>query len=170
MLSIFLCVCWPSVCLLWRSVYLCLCLFFFDWVFFFFFLYWAIWAICVFWRWSLCQLLHLKILSPILRVVLLMVSLCLFVLLMVFFGVQKLLSLIRSYLLTFVFIFIKWKGGSRKILLLNWCTHIIIPLGFENFLASSTKWCLRLSLSSYYKLGISNFSKEPWSLLVKNDI
>ena len=142
----------------------------FFWLGFFFFLYWAIWAICVFWRWILCQLLHLKILSPILRVVLLMVSLCLFVLLMVFFGVQKLLSLIRSYLLTFVFIFIKWKGGSRKILLLNWCTHIIIPLGFENFLASSTKWCLRLSLSSYYKLGISNFSKEPWSLLVKNDI
>ena len=95
---------------------------------------------------------------------------CLFSLLIVSFGVQKLLSLITSYLFIFVFIFIKWKGGSRKILLLNWCTHIIIPVSFENFLASSTKRCFRLSLSSYYKLGVSNFSKEPWSLLVKNDI
>ena len=143
---------------------------YFFWLGWGFFWHWAIWAICVFWRWILCQLLHLKILSPILKVVLLMASLCLFVLLMVFFGMQKLLSLIRSYLFTFVFIFIKWKSGSRKILLLYWCTHIIIPLGFENFLASSTKWCLKLSLHSYYKLGISNFSKEPWSLLVKNDI
>ena len=164
--------CLLAICMssLEKCLFMSLPIFFWLGFFFFFFLYLAILAICVFWRWILCQLLHLKILSPILRVVLLMVSLCLFVLLMVFFGVQKLLSLIRSYLLTFVFIFIKWKGGSRKILLLNWCTHIIIPLGFENFLASSTKWCLRLSLSSYYKLGISNFSKEPWSLLVKNDI
>ena len=42
---------------------------------------------------------------------------CLFTLLMVFFAVQKLLSLIRYHLLTFVFISRTLGGGSRRILL-----------------------------------------------------
>ena len=42
---------------------------------------------------------------------------CLLVLFMVFFAVQKLLRLIRSYLYTFVFIFITLGFGSKKILL-----------------------------------------------------
>ena len=42
---------------------------------------------------------------------------CLFVLFMVSFTVQKLLSLLRSHLLIFVFIFITVGGGSEKILL-----------------------------------------------------
>ena len=33
------------------------------------FLYWAAWAVCIFWRLILCHLLHLEIISPILRVV-----------------------------------------------------------------------------------------------------
>ena len=43
---------------------------------------------------------------------------CLFVLFVVFFVVQKLLSLIRSHLFfcLFVFIFISLGGGSKKIL------------------------------------------------------
>ena len=40
---------------------------------------------------------------------------CLFVLFMVSFDVQKLLSLIRSHLFIFVFIFITIGGGSKKI-------------------------------------------------------
>ena len=42
---------------------------------------------------------------------------CLFVLFMVSFAVQKLLSLIRSHLFIFVFIFIILGDGSKKILL-----------------------------------------------------
>ena len=34
-----------------------------------FFLYWAAWAVCIFWRLILCQLFHLLLFSPILRVV-----------------------------------------------------------------------------------------------------
>ena len=42
---------------------------------------------------------------------------CLFVLFMVFFAVQKLLSFIRSHLFIFVFISISLGGGSKKTLL-----------------------------------------------------
>ena len=42
---------------------------------------------------------------------------CLFVLFMVSSAVQKLLSLIKSHLFIFVFIFITLGGGSKKILL-----------------------------------------------------
>ena len=52
MLSSFSCVCWQSVCLVWRNVYLGLlpifvlgCLFFWHW---------AAWAAGIFWRWILC--------------------------------------------------------------------------------------------------------------------
>ena len=42
---------------------------------------------------------------------------CLFILFMVSFAVQKLLSLIRSHLVIFVYIFITLGGRSEKILL-----------------------------------------------------
>ena len=44
---------------------------------------------------------------------------CLFVLFMVSFGVQKLLSLIRSHLIIFVLIFITLGGGSKMILVIT---------------------------------------------------
>ena len=42
---------------------------------------------------------------------------CLFILLMVSFAVQKILTLIRPHLFIFLFIFITLRGGSKKILL-----------------------------------------------------
>ena len=53
-------------CFLWRNV--CLGLFptFFIGLFF---LYWVVWAACMFWKLILCQLFHLLLFSPILRLV-----------------------------------------------------------------------------------------------------
>ena len=63
----FMCLLAQSVYLLWRNVYLGL-LFIFG-LGCLFFWYGAAWAACKFWRLILCQLLHLQIFSPILRVV-----------------------------------------------------------------------------------------------------
>ena len=76
---------------------------FFD---FFFFWYWTSWVVCIFWKLIPSGLLHLQKFSLVL---------CCFV--YGFLCWQNLLSLIRSHLLIFVFIFITLKGGSKKMLL-----------------------------------------------------
>ena len=68
------------------------------------FWYWLAWTVCIFLRLILCQLLHLLLLSPILKAI--------FTLLILSFVVQKLLSLIRSHLFIFAFIYITLGGGS----------------------------------------------------------
>ena len=55
---------------------------------------------------------------------------CLFTLLMVSFAVQKLLSLIRSELFTFVFISITLEGGSYRILL-GFMSLSVVPMFFS---------------------------------------
>ena len=95
-------VCKPSVCLLWRNV--CLSLFSTFWLGCLFSWHWVVWAACIFWKLILCQLFHLLLFSPILKVLL--------TLLIVSFAVQKLLSLMRSHLFAFVFVSITLGGGS----------------------------------------------------------
>ena len=91
MLSIFTCAFWPSLCLLWRNVYLrllpnfwlgCLCF--------------CYWAVCMLWRLIPCQLLSLQIFFFSHS------EDALFISFMVLFAVQKFLSLIRSHLFIFV--------------------------------------------------------------------
>ena len=65
MLWIFLCVCWPSRCLLCRSVYFLVDLPLIFWLSCLFFWYWAAWAVFVFWRLILCWLFCLQIFSLI---------------------------------------------------------------------------------------------------------
>ena len=104
MLSILSSVCWPSVCL-WRDVCLGLLLIFsLGWLVHCLF-YWAAWVVCIFWRLIPCSLPHLQIFSLILGIVFLFIT---------SFAVQKLLSLIRSHLFIFVFIFITLGDGWKK--------------------------------------------------------
>ena len=63
MLSIFSCVCYPSVCVLWRNV--CLVIWSIFWLGHLFFWNWASGVACIFWRLILCLLLPL-LLFPLL--------------------------------------------------------------------------------------------------------
>ena len=53
---------------------------------------------------------------------------CLFVLFMVFFAVQKLLSLIRSCLLISAFFFFITLGGGEKKILLQFMSKSVLPV------------------------------------------
>ena len=105
MWSIFSCTSWPSVCLLWRNVYLRLlptfglgCLFFLI-------------LSCM----SCLYILEINPLSVASFANIFSHSEgCLFVLFMVSFAVQKLLSFIRAHLFIFGFISISLGGGSKK--------------------------------------------------------
>ena len=82
------CACWPSVCPLWRNVWLVLPIFQLGCLAF---LYWAAWVVCVSWRLISCWLFHLQtIFSHSVG--------CIFVLFMFSFTMQNILNLLRSYL------------------------------------------------------------------------
>ena len=61
---------------------------------------------------------------------------CLFILLMISFAVQKLLSLIRLRLFIFVFIFITLEGGSKKILLRFMSKSVLLMFSSKSFIVS----------------------------------
>ena len=104
---LFMC-CWSSVCLLWRNV--CLDLLPIFGMSCLFFRYWAVWAACIFWR----------LINPLsvasFAIIFSHSESCLFILFIVSFAVQKLLSFIRSHFYLF-FISINLGDRSKRILL-----------------------------------------------------
>ena len=127
MLSIFSCASWPSVCLLWRNVYLVLLPIF--------------WLGCLFF-WTLSCMSCLYILEINRLSVASFANIfshsegCLFVLFMVSFAMKKLLSLIRSHLFIFVFIFITLGGGSKKIFLWFMSESVMSMFSSKSFIVS----------------------------------
>jgi len=120
-LNTFSCAHWPPVCLLWRNVYLSLLLIF--WLNCLFFWYWAV---SVFWKLIPCCIFCNIFFHSIGY---------LFTLFMIFFAVQKLLSLIRSHLFIFVFIFIPLGGRSKKIAVIY--VSVLLMFSFRSFTVSA---------------------------------
>ena len=105
MLSLFSHASWPSVCLLWRNVYLVLSSHFLIKLFVFLLLS------CM----SCLYILEIKPLSVASFANIFSHSIgCLFILFMVSFAVQKLVSLIRSHLFIFAFISFALEDRSKK--------------------------------------------------------
>ena len=126
-LSIFSCACQPSVCLLWWNV--CLGLFPIFLI-----------GLFVFPVLSCRSCLHILEINSLSVVSFATVSShsegCLFTLLVVSFAVQKLLSLIRSRLFTFVFISVTLGGGSQRILLWFMSLSVLPMLSSKSFIVS----------------------------------
>ena len=151
MLSIFSCAFWPSVCLLWRNVYLDLlpifwsgCLFFWYGVTgCFFFLIWS--CLCILEINPLSVALFANIFSHPVG--------CLFILFMVSFAVQKLLSLIRSHLFTLLFTL---GDGSKKILLQFMLMSILPMFSSRSFIASSLTFRSLIHFEFIFVYGVWN--------------
>ena len=131
-LSMFSCVYWPSLCLLWKNVCrfgmnvnVCLGLPPIFWLGYFFLILNYM---------SSLYILEINPLSVALFAIIFFHSKsCLFILFIISFAVQKLLSLVRSHLFTFVFISINLGGGSERILL--WCiSNSVLPIFFSKSL------------------------------------
>ena len=155
MLSILSCVCWQSVYLLWRNVYLGLlpifglgCLFFGCW---------AAWAVYIFWRLILCPLFCLQIFSPVVRVVFSSV---------ISFAVQKLLSFIRSHLFIFVFISMTLEGRSQKILLWFMAQSVLPMFSFKSFMVSGLTFRSLIYLEFIFVCGVREYCNFILFLIV----
>ena len=149
MLSSFSCASWPSVCLLWRNVYLGLpaifglgCLFFnieLHELFIYFgdqsFVHWCICKYFLpFWGLS-------------------------FHLVYSFFAVQKLLSFIRSHLFIFVFISITLGGGSKKTLLWFMSKSVLRMFSSKSFIVSSLTFRSLIHFEFIFVRGVRECSK-----------
>ena len=82
---------------------------------------------------------------------------CLFVLLMVSFAVQKLLSLIRSHLFIFVFIFIILGGGSKQIV--QFMSKSDLPMFFStSFIVSGLTFRSLINFEFIFLFGVRECS------------
>ena len=127
MLSIFSLACWPYVCLLWKK-----CLFRSSATFLiglFVFWYWVAWTVCIFWIWTPCQ-------SHCLQNIFSQSTGCLFILFIISFTVQKLLSLIRSHLFIFAFISIALGDWAKKVLLQCMSGNVLPMFSAKSFMVS----------------------------------
>ena len=86
---------------------------------------------------------------------------CLFVLFMVSFAVQKLLSLIKSYLFIFIFTSITLRGGSKKILVSFMSKSVSPMFSSKSFIVSSLTFQTLIHVEFIFVYGIrkcSNFN------------
>ena len=85
---------------------------------------------------------------------------CFFILFMVSFAVQKVLSLIRSHLFIFVFIFITLGGGYRKILLQFMSKSVLPMFSSKSFIVSGLTFRSLIHFEFIFMYGVracSNF-------------
>ena len=78
---------------------------------------------------------------------------CFFVLLKVSFAVQKLLSLIRSYLFSFAFIFIIQECGSKKILL-PFMSKSVLMFSSKSFTVACLAFCSLINFEFIFFCGV----------------
>ena len=79
---------------------------------------------------------------------------CLFVLFMVSFAVQKLLSFIRSHLFIFVFIFVTLGGGSKNILLWFMSKSVFPMFSSKSFIVSGLTFRSSIHLEFIFVYGV----------------
>ena len=126
---------WSSVCLLWRNV--CLDLF--------------PTSVCIFWKLIACWSYHLQIVFS-------HFVCCIFILFMISTAVQKLVSLNRSHLFIFVFIFIIMGGGSKKILLPFMSKSVLPMFSSKSFIASALTFRSLIHFEFIFVYGVKECS------------
>ena len=114
---------------------------------------WVVWAICIFLKLNPCQLYRLRVFSPAYSLS--------FGFIYDFFAVQKLVNLIRSHLLTFVFMSIALGDWPKKTVVQFMSANILPVLSSR----SPMVWCFIVvfkPLWVYFCVKHPNFNiKEP---------
>ena len=88
------------------------------------------------------------------------------------FAVQKLLSLIKSHLFIFVFIFITLGDGSKKILLRFMSESVLPVFSSKSFIVSSLTFRSLIHFEFIFAYGVgdcSNFKERHHYLLAQNN-
>ena len=102
--------------------------------------YWVVWTTCVFWKWSPCQWNHLQIFfSQFIDY--------LFIMFMVFFAVQKFISLISFHLSIFAFISIDLGDWAKKTLVQFMSEKAVLIFFSRSFIVS----CLIFKSLSHFE-------------------